>query len=267
VECLNNKGIQFMLLTAGYTKSPAYLLYHSFWNAIDWLYPPVCGGCGKAGKRWCSQCQSATRVIDQNLVCIKCGHVKTTALDCPFHKEPPLPFKELRSWAEYGGPLREAILSLKYKHNLGMGEELSIPLIHLYQSLKWDIDLVIPVPLSLKKYQERGYNQSTLLARPLSLAFGIRFAPNALKKVFETHSQVELNSKERMENLNGAFKANHLMVKGKRILLMDDITTTGSTLKACAESLQAAGCGEVYALTLAKTVFTSGRSDQGEAAV
>jgi ComF family protein len=121
--------------------------------------------------------------------------------------------------------------------------------------MKWEIDLITPVPLGLARLAERGYNQSSLLARPLSLALHVPYRPQILSRVRETRSQVGLTAAERRENVSGAFVARSNGIMGRNVLLVDDVTTSGSTLDACAEALFTAGARQVYGLTLARAVL------------
>jgi ComF family protein len=125
-------------------------------------------------------------------------------------------------------------------------------MVDMLLSLNWDCDLIIPVPLGLARLKERGYNQSNLLARPLSLAVGIPFQPNGLIRVRETCSQVGLTFTQRRENVSGAFQALSRNVSGRRVLVVDDVATSCATLDACAIALIKAGSTGVSALTLAR---------------
>jgi ComF family protein len=126
-------------------------------------------------------------------------------------------------------------------------------LIACITQLGWGIDIVVPVPLGIARLAERGYNQASLLAWPVALWLGISLCAKGLSRVRETRSQVDLSAAERKENVAGAFQARPALVRGRRVLLVDDVTTTGSTLDACAAALLAGGAVSVYALTLART--------------
>lgn len=231
--------------------TPAYRLYRSFWAGIDWLYPPHCGGCGEAGSRWCPDCQAKVQVLKPPL-CQLCGtRVERAGLCRRCRLEKPA-FEGLRSWAIFGGPIRNAIHRLKYQGDIALGEILARSMIHCLEGLGWAVDLVLPVPLSRARQAERGYNQAALLARPLALASGLRYKPRALKRSRETRSQVGLSVEQRRQNVAGAFLSNPREVLGQKVLLIDDVATSGATIEACSQSLRAAGAAAVYALTLAR---------------
>ena len=160
----------------------------------------------------------------------------------------------LRSWAEFSGPLRQALHRLKYKKDIGLGEALSRPLMDWFQGLGWNVNLIVPVPLSNGRLRERGYNQVTYLARPFALGLGFEYQAKALTRTRDTASQVGLNRPERRINVSGAFEANSSYVLGKSILVMDDVATTGATLESCSQALFRAGASEVYAITAARAV-------------
>ncbi len=127
-------------------------------------------------------------------------------------------------------------------------------MVDFVRSLGWEIDLVIPAPLGKKRIQERGYNQVDLVARPLAYELGWEYAPQALRKTRETRSQVGLSISQRSENVRDVYQADPSKVKRRSILLMDDVSTTGSTISSGAEALLSAGAGTVYALTIARAL-------------
>jgi competence protein ComFC len=233
-----------------------YRFYQVYWSALDWLFPPNCGGCGKTGTRWCPGCHASVQKIAPPL-CPKCGQKQPRAELCVRCQKTAPGYTALRSWAVFDGKARNALHQLKYRRNVGLGEMLARSLVELVQSEKWIIDLIIPVPLGLARLAERGYNQSSLLARPLSLALNVPYRPQLLTRAKETRSQVGLTVAERRLNVSGAFIAHPTHVAEQRVLLVDDVTTSGSTLEACAEALFTAGARQVYGLTFARAVFKS----------
>ena len=233
---------------------PAYRLYRWAWAGLDLVYPPHCSGCGRPGSRWCVECQSALRWV-LSPVCESCGQSLSQSglcLDCQLALPP---YTALRSVAFFEGTLRQALHRLKYAGDLALGEALACHLIQKYQQMDWGVELVVPVPLGIAREAERGYNQAALLAWPLALSVGLIYRPSALIKARETRSQVGLGFVERRLNIAGAFRADPTIVHGKTVLVVDDVTTSGATLQACAEALLAAGCDQVYGLTLARTSY------------
>ena len=160
----------------------------------------------------------------------------------------------MRSWAVFDSPVQNGLHTMKYRRNIGLGEALAIQMVEFINSLQWDIDVLIPVPLGRKRLKERGYNQVALVAQPLAYYSGMDYLPQALWKARETRSQVGLNVNERHENVLNAYQAEVRSVSGKSILLMDDVSTTGSTISACTSALLAAGGREVYAITIARAL-------------
>jgi ComF family protein len=124
------------------------------------------------------------------------------------------------------------------------------------QKLNWSLDIITPVPLGLVRLKERGYNQATLLARPIALYFQVPFSSRALIRTRETQSQVGLTVTERQLNMADAFWANSKLVEGKNILVVDDVATSGATLNACAKALVEEGASKVYGFSLARAVYT-----------
>jgi ComF family protein len=229
-----------------------YHLYHLLWLGIDLLLPPTCGGCGAPGFRLCPQCLARVpRLPDR--VCEICGTPALAAgsrcADCAAARPH---FTALRSWSAFEAPVRPALHRLKYRRDLGLGEALAPQLAAYVNDLGWHADVLVPVPLGGSRLKERGYNQAGLISWPLSLALGIGHAPRALDRARETRSQVGLTRTERQDNVRGAFQSRPSLVKGRTVLLVDDVATTGATLSSCAEALHAAGARDVLALTVAR---------------
>lgn len=160
----------------------------------------------------------------------------------------------MRAWAVFDSPVQNALHTMKYRRNLGMGDALARQMADFVRSLHWNVDMLIPIPLSKKRLKQRGYNQVALVARPLAYELGLPYLPQGLQKIRETRSQVGLNASQRRENVSQAYQAKAEIVKRKSILLMDDVATTGSTIQAGAEALLSAGAREVYALTIARAL-------------
>lgn len=229
-----------------------YLAYRALWETFDILFPPVCGGCHAKGARWCAECRRRVQALEGPL-CDVCGLPQDRqgiCKDC-FSERPR--FSALRSWAVFEDPLRKALHRLKYRRDLALGVTLAAEMTSFVQGLNWEAEMVIPIPLGRQRQKERGYNQVGMIAKPLAMALGMEYAPKALVRHKETRSQVGLSKPERRENVHGAFQAG-TGVKGRTILVLDDVSTTGSTLSAAAEALYASGAKRVYALTVARAL-------------
>ncbi len=116
-------------------------------------------------------------------------------------------------------------------------------------------DVLFPVPLHRRRLWERGFNQAVLLARPLAKIWGIPLVVNNLRRTRWTEPQVSLTAAERKDNVRGAFTLdNPAAVRGKKVLLLDDVYTTGSTVIECSKVLRRAGVEEVYVITMARAL-------------
>ena len=149
-------------------------------------------------------------------------------------------------------PLRKVIHRLKYKGELGQGDALADLLMEAVAGGDINVELIIPVPLARRRERERGYNQAGLLARPLAYALGLPYRPKALRRVREMDSQVGKSLGERRKNVSGAFAARQKTVAGQRVLLVDDVLTTGATLDAAAEALKMAGAVYTAAVVVSR---------------
>ena len=233
----------------------AYRAYQLLWEALDWLYPPKCGGCGTLGARWCIECTQKTIEI-MPPICPICGNPNSKNEPCERCLISPPLYTSLRSYTVFSGSIREAIHRLKYQHDIGLGEVLARIMITRIEKLDWSLDIITSVPLGLVRFRERGYNQATLLARPIALFLKIPFSSQALSRTRETRTQVGLSVIERMDNMAGAFKAKNELVQGKNILVVDDVATSGATLNACAKALLEGGASYVYGFSLARALYS-----------
>ncbi len=230
-----------------------YGFYHLLWSGLDLLFPPACGGCGKLGTRWCDDCNSQMIFLPQP-ICDICGEPAIQKGICERCKKQNPGYEMLRSCFVYTEPVRTALLKMKYHQQLGLGEVLSSYMAIYLQKCEWELDCIIPIPLSEQRFKERGYNQVNVIAHPLSLMIGWKYLPGALKRIRHTTSQVGLSGGERRKNVQGAFQANPKLAAGKNILLIDDIATTGATIEAASIALRAAGAKNVRALTFARAI-------------
>jgi predicted amidophosphoribosyltransferase len=166
-----------------------YRLYKWFWTAIDWLFPPSCAGCNTTGTRWCQECNARVSRIKPPY-CEICGQSLPKAGICFHCKNNQPKLTGVRSWATFKGPLRNALHRIKYQRDIALGETFTIPLIEVLQNTAWRIDLITPVPLGVARQRERGYNQASLLAKPIALKLKIPYLPDALIRTKETLSHI-----------------------------------------------------------------------------
>ena len=214
---------------------------------LDFFFPQRCLHCRKTGRRICRGCADAIPWIGRR-GCPLCGLPSEGGGSHRCVERGRLQF--IRSAAEFSGAMRKALHALKYSSDRFLADEL-IRLAGPHWMLpNWEFDTLVPVPLGRERERTRGYNQSLLLAGALSRSMGIPVSADVLRRVRETQSQVGLSRVERKQNMEGAFRA--APMAGRRILLVDDVCTTGATLRSCAAALAEAGAAAVGALTLAR---------------
>ncbi len=156
----------------------------------------------------------------------------------------------LRAVCSYDGVARSAVHVLKYRGGRNVARLLGELMRQHLAQRPLQADVVIPVPLSKRRRRERGYNQAELLAREIMQAVGGTLTSDALERR-ERPAQQGLDAAARLRNLNGAITT-RMPTAGKRVLLVDDVATTGATLSACSDALKAAGAKEVRALVFAR---------------
>lgn len=220
-------------------------------TALDWVFPPACAGCGKEGEVFCPECLAAIIPIKQP-TCRYCSLSLVKAGICTRCLELDHPYTEMLSYAVYAGSLRSGIHAMKYQSNFWLGEVFSRFMIQLLKDKNWTVDVVMPIPLSEERLEERGYNQAALLSSPIAKYFGWKHDQRCLVRVKENHSQVALTREQRFENVKSAFLAEPPRQTKLSVLLVDDVFTTGATITEASKALQASGFGNIYAVTLAK---------------
>jgi len=160
------------------------------------------------------------------------------------------PYTQILFYGIYEGVLKESIHLLKFNSR----KRLSKPLGSLISGLSLEkADGIVPVPLHIKGLQQRGFNQTAVLGRHLSRELGIPLMLDALRKVRETPPQTDVTGKERLKNIKDAFSVSG-DVKGLSLLLVDDVITTGATVKECSRVLMEAGARQVTVVALARSM-------------
>ena len=217
---------------------------------LDALYPPDVA---------CALCGSET-LLDEDSLCARCSGSLEPApqLDCPQL------LSGLVAAYRYSGGARDGIRALKYRNQVRLApffaDAIMLP-------ANWDIDAVVPVPLHPLKQWLRSYNQSALISEPLARRYGLVLRNDLLRRTRFTRTQAKLDAFERAKNVVSAFKASY-EAKGLRILLVDDVTTTHSTILACAIALREAGAEQIYcACATAATHGKNGRLTDDEASL
>lgn len=212
----------------------------------------------------CSACFAALPFHEPGGACRVCGApvpAKTPhAFVCEACARHPPPYERVCSALDYAAPLDELIQAFKYGRATWLAEDFT-DLLHGAVRAHLDgaaVDAVVPVPLHPHRQRTRGYNQSALLADALACRLGRRFDDRSLARIRDTPKQSLLSGAERRRNLKGAFATLRVpFVRGRTILLIDDVTTTGSTLAAAAEPLRAAGAAHIWCATLARAPHDS----------
>ena len=227
---------------------------------LDLIYPPRCPGCGRMGFAFCERCQAQVEHIAPP-VCLRCGCALPQGGLCSRCQTLPSSLDGILAVAVFADPLRQAIHALKYENNTTLAAPLGAMMVGFWQRGGLpQADLIVPVPLHSKRKAERGYNQSSFLARVVGRGVGVPVDDHTLIRQRHTLPQVGLNFLERQRNVEGAFACRGDL-KGKTVVVVDDVCTTGATLEACATALRVGGASAVWAFTLARARWDPGRSD------
>ena len=218
---------------------------------LDFILPPRCGGCHVVGSWLCGSCRSRIRRLEEPL-CRRCGaEVESARKSCGCRSR--LRFlSRLRSAAAYEGPLEIALQRFKYHGWRRLAEPLALLMAERVVVEGLSASWVVAVPLHSSRLQQRGFNQSELLASELCKRVGLRRPPGGLVRTRATPPQVGHDRRWRLENVRGAFAWCGGTLEGRSILLIDDVATTGATLEACAAALRSAGSGPVTGISVAR---------------
>lgn len=235
---------------------------------LELIFPETCLACGSPiGKkeRLCAECLSGITLLSDLDSCAACGipfgFYKDSGNDggdgghlCGRCITEPFSFSKSRSIALYDGKLIDIIYEFKYRGKLGHGGFLSGLLADNMPYDPGELDVIVPVPVHIKKLRSREYNQSAVLAINLGKSVGVRHDLLGLRKIRDTRPQFEIEKgDERRRNVKGAFSvADPGAFSGKSVLVVDDVFTTGSTSDECARALLKAGASRVSVLTVAR---------------
>ena len=233
-------------------------------KACDWLFPRFCPVCAalsdRSGRLLCWDCfrDLPLHAADER-VCDCCGLSPEGLVESAFvcsacrHERPA--FERARAAAAFRGGTRVLLHAFKYQRATWLCEDLTDLLqgcleVHFERRA---IDVVVPVPLHPRKQRQRTYNQSALLARSLARRLKLEMRDDLVRRTRATPSQTRLSAVARRSNMLGAFETQRSgWVRGRTVLLVDDVMTTGATLTSLAASLRAAGAWRVWAVTVAR---------------
>ena len=231
-------------------------------SLLELLYPRQCVECGaEAGAEFrylCWDCASHIHVL-QAPMCSLCGEPVEGRVDdafvCHLCLDVGRHFDCARSAARFDGGLRTAVLAFKYNSGTWLAGDLA-GLMNSCFDTHFDasaVDLVVPVPLHPTRQRERGYNQAQLLARDIARRLGKRCLSDALARTRQTETQTHLTASARASNVRNAFASvRPARYQGKRLLLIDDVMTTGATVSEASRALKEAGAASVIVLTVAR---------------
>ena len=230
--------------------------------ALDLVFPRHCAGCGRTVDRprghICWECFRGIQ-LRESQICQCCG-LKIEGriaheFTCSACREHPPSFDTARSAGRFGGVLREMLHQFKYGRATWLCEDLA-DLLHgcvLAHYAAEEVDTVVPVPLHRQKQRDRGYNQAALLAAALAPRLERPYAGDVLARTRATPTQTRLHAGPRRKNVHNAFAVRAPeWVRGRTVLLVDDVMTTGATLSEVAATLKRAGAWRVWAATVAR---------------
>jgi len=222
--------------------------------ALDLLFPRWCVGCGREGDFICPSCRQSLPKIMPPL-CPKCGRPQSSAILCPNCVGWQAEIDGIRSPFRFDGAIRQAIHQLKYRNLRALAMLLAQLLDDYLTSNPVPGEVLVPVPLHQRRLRERGYNQSSLLAQGLGKLTNLPVVNDCLIRQRHAPPQARTSTvDERQSNVANAFSCRDGRLQDKQVLLVDDVSTSGATLDACARALKEAGAISVWGLVLAREI-------------
>jgi ComF family protein len=219
--------------------------------ALNLLFPPYCIGCGREGNYICDRCSRELAFISPP-VCRLCGRPLLPDARCPGCIGESSPIDGIRAPFLFDGLVRRAVHELKYRNLRAIVPALAGLLYDYLRESPLPGNVLVPVPIHPKRLRERGYNQSSLLAHELHRLSGLPVVDNCLVRTGYIAPQAKAASvTERLRNISGAFACTDARLYKKDVILLDDVSTSGATMNACAAALKSAGAAAVWGLALA----------------
>ncbi|MBQ5699823.1 MAG: ComF family protein [Alphaproteobacteria bacterium] len=229
---------------------------------LAFVFPPACPLCDTPVSihgELCAECWLSINWIDCPK-CTKCGYPFPSDLDlggaplCPVCAAGECELDWMRSACVYDDASRSAMLPFKHGGKIRYSQFMSRAMIWAMRDIKLDADIIMPVPLASRRLFHRGYNQATLLARPISRASGIRIDYDSVRRKYRD-DMGHKNARERAANIRGVFSVvKPDRIRGRKILLVDDVMTTGATFSELRRVLIRAGATAVYGVTFCRVV-------------
>ena len=229
---------------------------------LNFLFPPTCPICGdmvESHGTLCGKCWAKFNWIS-NPKCFKCGYPFPADLDlgptpmCPHCASGECELDFIRSSCVYDDVSKNIMLPFKHASKLKYQTIMSRAMINCLRDLNLDVDVVIPVPLAYKRLFKRGYNQATLLARPIAKYFDADLDVDSIARKYRP-DMGHKTSKQRRENVRGVFEIKNIdKIRAKKILLVDDVMTSGATFYELNRVLRKAGVSAVYAVSFCRVV-------------
>ena len=232
-----------------------YQVGHAFQQLVDFILPPRCVCCDNVGQLFCDNCQK--NIVWMKLsACMHCGQpIRKASKLCDACKDSPQSHVSIRAATLFQESIIDVIHQFKYYNAFGLARPLAEIMVsgwHDGQAADDHIDVVVSIPLHETRLQERGYNQSALLATHFAQLVGFSCNNHLLQRTRHTSPQARLSGAERAKNVQHAFALFRGDAINKHVLLIDDVCTTGATIFSAAETLLAAGARQVSAYCLAR---------------
>lgn len=235
-------------------RSLTSTVHSLFRNLLDIFYPLHCGGCRTAGSILCENCIDTFRSVDEDKTCPVCGRLIGKSLLCGQCMEEKRTFRRGYFGFYFEGRLRDTIHAFKFSGRRDVGRHLMGLVEGRLRAFADTFDCIVPLPVTKKRLLERGFNQSFIIGEEIAKITGKEIHPSVLVKTRKTQDQYTLSKDERKKNVRGVFTVkSSSAIKGKRVLLVDDLFTTGYTAQEASRTLLKSSAREVIFFALART--------------